>query len=132
PGTSEAGVSDRYSEGLINWLRKVDAVVLVAAKKECLVFSDRPTHFEPGLKRSDLRLRSILRVGKELVGIESFVAKEKIAGAVKLAGAAAGRNRYRSAAIASFFGSRIVRGDLEFLHIVRGNPVQIANRIGNR
>ena len=116
---------------MVNWLRKVDAVLLNTAKEEGLVFLDRPPHFETILAHPDQRLAGVLRVSEKLVRVQGLIAKEEEARAMKFARAASRRNRDRCSAVAAFFSSGIVGGHFEFLNIVGIDAVKITNRVGN-
>src|SRR6266404_1830733 len=69
-------VNNWYPERLINRLREVDAIILIAAKKEGLVLPDRTSHFKARLEHSDQRLRRVLRIGKKLIRVQCFIAKK--------------------------------------------------------
>src|SRR5207248_5641204 len=85
----------------------------------------RPAHFNAGLVQPEFRLGRAVSVAKELVCVQSVVTKEVEGRAVKSVRAAAGRNRYGSAAVAPLLCCRIVGRDLVLLNVVRAEPVFI-------
>ena len=126
------GVSNGHAKGLVNRLGKVDAIVLVAAKEESLVLLDRPTHFKSVLAQANQRLRCVLCVRKEFAGIQRLVAEEEEAGAVKFTRPGAGGDGNRRAAVATFFGRRVIGRNLVFLNVVRINAIEIAYGVRHR
>ena len=126
------GVSNRYAERLVNRLSKVDAIILIAAKEERLVLLNWASHLKARLHHSDQGLWRVLRVGKKIVGVQSFVTKEHIPGAMKFTGAASRCHRDGRSTITTFFGGRIVGRNFVFLNVIRSQTIQIADRIRNR
>ncbi len=117
---------------MIYRLREVDAVCLIAAKEEGFVFLDRASHFDPILTHSNQRLGSFLRISEELIRVEALIAKEKKAGAVEFARSTAGGNRNRCSAVATFLSGGVVGRHFEFLHVVRIDAIEVADRIRYR
>src|SRR5205823_175325 len=120
------------TKGLIDRLRKIDAVVAIAAKEKCLVLLDWPAHLIAKLFHSDERLRILLCVLVPLIRVERLVSQKEETSSMKFTGPGSCCNRDRSSAVTSFFRSGIVRCDLILLDIVGRDAVQIAHRIGYR
>ncbi len=115
---------------MIDRLREINAVVSVAAKEEGLVLFDWTSHLESELVESDQRLQRFLRISEKLARVQGFVTQEEETSTMKLARAGARGNRNRSAAVASFLGGRVIRGDLVFLNVVWSYAVEITDRVG--
>src|SRR2546426_11195851 len=101
--------------------------MLHAAEEEGLLFLNRSTYLEAKLVHLDEGLGLRLRIGEELVGIESLVPQKVVGRAVKVVAAAARRYGYGRAAVAALLGSGVVGRHLILLHVVGGKAIDVVN-----
>src|SRR4030095_16168138 len=77
PGSRFGSINDRKcTEGLINWLGEIDAIVCPTSKKESLILLYWPTNLKSILTHSDYRFGSVLGVCIPLIRVQSVVSKE--------------------------------------------------------